>query len=73
MTDKQIITKGLECIEHYLCRTESSIDIARDYIQEILDALKINEEVENFLLELSKNETISTEISEKAGELWKEV
>lgn len=73
MTDKQIIMKGLENIENYLARTESSLDIARDYMQEVLDDLKINEEIENFLLELNENETIPTEISEKAGELWRKI
>ena len=73
MTDKQIIMKGLEKIENYLDRTESSLDIARDYMQEVLDDLKINEEIQDFLLELNENETIPTEISTKAGELWQKI
>ena len=73
MTDKQIIMKGLEKIEKQLDDVESSLDIARDYMQEVLDDLKINEEIEDFLLELNENETIPTEISTKAGELWQKI
>ena len=55
MTDKQIIMKGLEKIENYLARTESSLDIARDYMQEVLDDLKINERRYKRYWKYSKN------------------
>ena len=32
MTDKQMILKELERIERYLSETETSLDIARDYM-----------------------------------------
>ena len=45
MTDKPIVLKGLERIERYLSEAETSLDIARDYMQEFLDDIKINDEV----------------------------
>ena len=50
MTDKSMVLKGLEKIERYLSEAESSIDIARDYMQEVLDGIKINDDVSDFLL-----------------------
>lgn len=41
MTDKPMVLKGLERIERYLSEAESSIDIARDYMQEVLDDIKL--------------------------------
>ena len=73
MTDKQIIMKGLERIENYLARTESSLDIARDYMQEVLDDLKINDEVSDFILDLVDNKNIPEDIRNKAGELWQKI
>lgn len=73
MTDKQIIIKGLEKIENYLDRTESSLDIARDYMQEVLDDLKINDEVSDFILDLMDNKNIPEDIRNKAGELWQKI
>ena len=73
MTDKQIIMKGLEKIENYLDRTESSLDIARDYMQEVLDDLKINDEVSDFILDLMDNKNIPEDIRNKAGELWQKI
>ena len=73
MTDKQIIIKGLEEIENYLDRTEESLDIARDYMQEVLDDLKINDEVSDFILDLVDNENIPEDIRNKAGELWQKI
>ena len=73
MTDKPMILKGLERIERYLSEAESSIDIARDYMQEVLDDIKINDEVSDFILDLVDNEDIPEEIRNKAGELWKKI
>ena len=73
MTDKPIVLKGLERIERYLSEAESSLDIARDYMQEVLDDLKINDEVSDFILDLVDNEDIPEEIRNKAGELWKKI
>ena len=73
MADKQMILKGLERIERYLSETETSLDIARDYMQEVLDDLKINDEVSDFILDLVDNEDISKDIRNKAGELWKKI
>ena len=73
MTDKPMILKGLERIERYLSEAESSIDIARDYMQEFLDDIKINDEVSDFILDLVDNEDIPEEIRNKAGELWKKI
>ena len=73
MTDKPMVLKGLERIERYLSETETSLDIARDYMQEVLDDLKINDEVSDFLLDLVDNEDIPEEIRNKAGELWKKI
>ena len=68
-----MILKGLERIERYLSETETSLDIARDYMQEVLDDLKINDEVSDFILDLVDNEDISKDIRNKAGELWKKI
>ena len=73
MADKQMILKGLERIERYLSETETSLDIARDYMQEVLDDLKINDEVSDFILDLVDNEDIPEGIRNKAGELWKKI
>ena len=73
MTDKPMILKGLERIERYLSEAESSIDIARDYMQEVLDDIKINDEVSDFLLDLVDNEDIPEGIRNKADELWKKI
>ena len=73
MADKQMILKGLERIERYLSEAETSFDIARDYMQEVLDDLKINDEVSDFILDLVDNEDIPEDIRNKAGELWKKI
>lgn len=73
MTDKQIIIKGLEKIEKYLDETESALDIANDYMQELLCDLKINDEVSDFILDLVENENIPEDIRNKAGELWRKI
>ena len=73
MTDKLMVLKGLERIERYLSEAESYIDIARDYMQEFLDDIKINDEVSDFLLGLVANKDIPEEIRNKAGELWKKI
>ena len=73
MIDEPIILKGLERIERYLSEAESSIDIARDYMQEFLDDIKINDEVSDFLLDLVANKDIPEEIRIKADELWKKI
>lgn len=73
MTDKQIIIKELEKIEKYLAETESALDIASDYMQEVLDDLKINDEVSDFILDLIDNENLPKDIRNKAGELWQKI
>ena len=73
MADKQMILKGLERIERYLSEAESSMDIARDYMQEVIDDIKISDEVLDFLLGLVDNEDVPEEIRNKAGELWKKI
>ena len=73
MIDEPIILKGLERIERYLSEAETSLDIARDYMQEFLDDIKINDEVSDFLLDLVANKDIPEEIRNKAGELWKKI
>ena len=73
MIDEPIILKGLERIERYLSETETSLDIARDYMQEFLDDIKINDEVSDFLLDLVANKDIPEEIRIKADELWKKI
>ena len=71
MIDEPIILKGLERIGRYLSEAETSLDIARDYMQEFLDDLKINDEVSDFLLGLVANKDIPEEIRFKADDLWK--
>ena len=39
-------------------------------MQEVLDDLKINEEVSDFILSLQDDDRIPTDIQDKAGELW---
>ena len=73
MTDKPIVLKGLERIERYLSETETSLDIARDYMQEFLDDIKINDEVSDFLLGLVANKDVPEEVRSKADELWKKI
>ena len=73
MADKQMILKGLERVERYLSETETSLDIARDYMQEVLDDLKINDEVSDFILDLVDNEDIPEDVRNRAGELWKKI
>ena len=73
MIDEPIILKGLERIERYLSEAETSLDIARDYMQEFLDDIKINDEVSDFLLDLVANKDIPEEIRIKADELWKKI
>ena len=73
MTDKPMILKGLERIERYLSEAESSIDIAQDYMQEVLDDIKINDEVSDFLLGLVANKDVPEEVRSKADELWKKI
>lgn len=73
MPDKQIIIKGLEKIEKYLAKTESALDIASDYMQEVLDDLKINDEVSDFIFDLIDNENLPKDIRNKAGELWQKI
>ena len=66
MIDEPIILKGLERIERYLSEAETSLDIARDYMQEVLDDIKINDEVSDFLLDLVANKDVPEEIRIKA-------
>ena len=73
MIDEPIILKGLERIGRYLSEAETSLDIARDYMQEFLDDIKINDEVSDFILDLVDNEDIPEGIRNKAGELWKKI
>ena len=73
MIDEPIILKGLERIGSYLSESETSLDIARDYMQEFLDDIKINDEVSDFILDLVDNEDIPEEIRFKADELWKKI
>lgn len=73
MIDEPIILKGLERIGRYLSEAETSLDIARDYMQEFLDDIKINDEVSDFLLGLVANKDIPEEIRFKADELWKKI
>ena len=73
MIDEPIILKGLERIERYLSEAETSLDIARNYMQEFLDDIKINDEVSDFILDLVDNEDIPEGIRNKAGELWKKI
>ena len=73
MIDEPIILKGLERIERYLSEAETSLDIARDYMQEFLDDIKINDEVSDFLLGLVANKDIPEEIRFKADDLWKKI
>ena len=73
MIDEPIILKGLERIGRYLSEAETSLDIARDYMQEFLDDIKINDEVSDFLLGLVANKDIPEEIRMKADELWKKM
>lgn len=70
MTDKQIIIDGVEKIKRQLDTVESYFDIAQDYMQEVLDDLKINEEVSDFILSLQKDDRIPTDIQDKAVDLW---
>ena len=73
MIDEPIILKGLERIERYLSEAETSLDIARDYMQEFLDDIKINDEVSDFLLGLVANKDVPEEVRSKADELWKKI
>ena len=73
MIDEPIILKGLERIERYLSEAETSLDIARDYMQEFLDDIKINDEVSDFLLGLVANKDVPEEIRFKADDLWKKI
>ena len=73
MIDEPIILKGLERIGRYLSEAETSLDIARDYMQEFLNDIKINDEVSDFLLGLVANKDIPEEIRIKADELWKKI
>ena len=73
MTDKPMVLKGLERIGRYLSEAETSLDIARDYMQEFLDDIKINDEVSDFLLDLVANKDVPEEIRIKADELWKKI
>ena len=73
MIDEPIILKGLERIGRYLSEAETSLDIARDYMQEFLDDIKINDEVSDFLLGLVANKDVPEEIRFKADELWKKI
>lgn len=73
MIDEPIILKGLERIGRYLSEAETSLDIARDYMQEFLDDIKINDEVSDFLLDLVANKDIPEEIRFKADDLWKKI
>lgn len=73
MIDEPIILKGLERIERYLSEAETSLDIARDYMQEFLDDIKINDEVSDFLLDLVANKDVPKEIRFKADDLWKKI
>ena len=73
MIDEPIILKGLERIGRYLSEAETSLDIARDYMQEVLDDIKINDEVSDFLLGLVNNEDVPEGIRNKADELWKKI
>ena len=73
MIDEPIILKGLERIGRYLSEAETSLDIARDYMQEFLDDIKINDEVSDFLLGLVDNEDVPEGVRNKADELWKKI
>ena len=73
MIDEPIILKELERIGSYLSEAETSLDIARDYMQEFLDDIKINDEVSDFLLDLVANKDVPEEIRIKADELWKKM
>ena len=73
MIDEPIILKGLERIGIYLSEAETSLDIARDYMQEFLDDIKINDEVSDFLLGLVANKDVPEEIRFKADDLWKKI
>ena len=70
MTDEQIIIRRLEKIEKYFSEVEISLDVIRGSIQDILDDVKINEEVSAFILDLVDNDNIPENIRNEAGELW---
>ena len=72
-TAKQIIIDGIEKIKNQLYTVESYYDIAQDYMQEVLDDLKINDEVSDFILSLVDDDRIPTDIQDKAGELWQKI
>ena len=73
MTDKPMILKGLKRIEVYLSEVETSLDIAKDYMQDVLDDVKVSDEVLDFMLDLVDNKDVPEEIRNKAGELWKKI
>jgi len=72
MTDKEQ-NNGIKYILRYFSEAESSLECARSEIEDLINTLKVSDEVENFIWELQDNEQIPEEIRNKAGELWKKI
>lgn len=66
---EEIINKYLQTIEIRLHDAESSIDLARDDIQDLINVCKVSDEVYDFIQDLMDNPNVSEEIQDKAGEL----
>lgn len=73
MTDNEQINKEIDRILGYISDAETSIDYARDEIQDLIDIIKVTEEVEDFLQEIMDYVELPEEVRNKAGELWRKV
>lgn len=60
-------------IDENVSRVEVCLEEIEESVEDLKDAIKTSVEIETFLYELSKNEEISTEIKERALELWHKI
>lgn len=60
-------------IDENVSRVEVCLEGIEESVEDLKDAIKTSVEIEAFLYELSKNEEISTEIKERALELWHKI
>ena len=65
------VDEKLKEIAERLWKIESNIDLARDYLEEVFEYLKVKEDINDFLYNLSENKEVPSDIRIKASALWR--
>lgn len=65
------VDEKLKEIAERLWKIESNIDLARDDLEEVFEYLKVKEDINDFLYNLSENKEVPSDIRIKASVLWR--